>query len=193
MYCQKCPKPGGWGENWFPKKTPKVKSPPKKIVTGPPTSCRRPCVLILIPHPSQRSGLNPLHISPHSFTPGLGQHYHIEEDIVRIPRKKSNSNPSMRRNSSASGAEDALSKLRTSTTTSTGHSSHPDDEERASRVNGEVVDDGIDDDDDDEDDEDSYVNITVKRDDPIADAMKVVEVSGSVDERRAESMEGHTF
>ena len=24
MYCQKCPKPGGG--NWFPKKTPKVKS-----------------------------------------------------------------------------------------------------------------------------------------------------------------------
>ena len=45
-----------------------------------------------------------------------------------------------------------------------------------------VDDDGIHDDDEKNDD-----HITVKRDDPIADALKVVEG------RRAESMEGQTF
>ena len=186
------------------------------------------------------------------FFSGLGQHYHIEEDIVRIPRKKTNSHSSPastsvahHRNSSSLGAEEAPVKLRATTspavaltaasTTATmttvanspiptkanvhNNNHNPPTAPAANHVVDDI-DEGIhdsdqnplrglarnnvetdnDDDDDeshddedevdrnDDDDDDSYVNITLTRGDPIAEAMKVVELSGSVDDRRSDSI-----
>ena len=130
--------------------------------------------------------------------PGLGRHYQIEEDIVRIPRKKT---ASIRRNSSASGAEDALNKLRSHARVDSGGTQdgdadapsvgiHNNNNNNDAGAAGDMNDDEeVEDGEEEEDNDDSYVNITVKREDPIAAAMKVVEISGSVEERRTDSFD----
>ena len=132
-----------------------------------------------------------------SFVSGLGQHYHIEEDIVRIPRKKVSDSAKSRASFTTSFDGATTGNASTAVTTAIASSTsgvHALDFNPAALDARDLDDDdevdevGNDDGDYEDDDDDSYVNITVKReDDLMAEASKVVEISGSVDERRSQS------